>query len=89
MPEPPASNLVHLNITTEPPKKPVDYSEELAAMVPLLAKVAQLEQVATELATEIQLRGGVIDRESVRERIRAVASTLLSSVERPPMWQVN
>jgi hypothetical protein len=74
--EPHASKVVHLNTSRETPKTPVDKS----AALPLEAKLALLEQAATELATEIQLHGGIV---GARERIRVVTNRLLRLIETP------
>jgi hypothetical protein len=40
----PEPKVLHLQISREPPKAPVDYSEKVAAVAPLLEKLAHLEQ---------------------------------------------
>ena len=54
----PEPKVVHLSISKEPPKAPVVHSGGVAAAL-LEVKLTCLEQVATELTTEIQLHGGI------------------------------
>jgi hypothetical protein len=86
----PEPKVVHLQILREPPKAPVDYSEEVATAMPVLQSLARLEQVATELTTEVELYGGIVGvGKDVERRIMAVVNKLWSSANHPPVRRSN
>jgi hypothetical protein len=85
----PEPKVVRLQITRES-KAPVDYSEEVAAAMPVLEKLARLEQVATELITEIKIQGGIVGAgKDVECRIMEVANKLWTSAAHPPVRRFN